>query len=102
MNTISTLWIQVLTYIGSAAGGALSAFLTSIIAAYFSDIPASLEAALVTIAFSGPAYVLHHYLDGLLTQHVAAIAGLQSPAAQGTAATSSSVSVVKGTQPTFR
>jgi len=75
---ISTLWIQVLSYIAAAVAAAIGAVLGHTLTANFPDMPSQLSAAFVTIAAVGPGYFLHHYLDGLLTAHVAAIGALGS------------------------
>lgn len=74
MPTISTLYIQILTYIATAAGAILSGFLSS----HFADIPPTV---VIGIA-GGVGYFIHHYLDGLLKNTTAALSASQAVSSQ--------------------
>jgi hypothetical protein len=74
---ISTLWIQVISYLASALVALLGGFAGHAIATNFPDMPADLATSITGVCAFGPGYFLHHYLDGLLGNHEAQIEQLQ-------------------------
>jgi hypothetical protein len=74
---ISTLWIQVITYLAAALVALLGGFAGHAIAVNFTDIPPELAASITSVCALGPGYFLHHYLDGLLKSHNSQLAALQ-------------------------
>lgn len=69
---IKTAWIGIVNYLASGLGAVVGGFLTHLFAGLFGADPIG-AAAIGSAAALGLGYILHHYLDNLLTVHVATV-----------------------------